>query len=653
MEYLSVDFETRSTVNLTKTGVYPYALHDSTSIICMAYAFGDGTVKAWRRGEPFPADVLRWVADGKPLRAHNAQFERVMWRDTLVHQVHLKPPAVPNLDQWHDTAAEAAAMALPRHLSKLASVLGVRDQKDDEGHKLMLQMCEPHDYTDDGEPIWLDEQDPEKLDRLVEYCKQDVRAERACKDRLRRLGPTERQVYLLDQKINDRGMRVDVRLVRAAKDVIEDVTEEARERLTEMTDGAITKETQVQRITEWVNEHSEDEIPNLQKATLRDILDKRPEEWDISEEAREMLQIRSDTAKTSNAKVDAILRCLARDDRVRGMLLYHGASTGRWSGRLVQPQNIPRPTIDDIERYIPFIVGGLHDMLKDPLETVSSMLRSMLVASPGRRLIAGDFSQIEARVLGWLAGEPYGEREYEKMGAAIYGLDPDEVHKGMVERQIGKNAVLGAGFQMGADRFQEQVWEQTGIRLSDEMAQRSIDTYRERKSKIKEYWYEIERKALKAVKNPGLVTYVGPQANIRYVVRGQFLWCLLPSGRPLAYALPEVHQKPTPWGEMKEAVTYCGINGYTRKWERMSTYGGHLTENVVQATARDVLSEAMLRLEDAGYPMVLTVHDEAVADVPNGQGSLDEFLDIMHEVPDWAEGLPIEAEGWEGQRYRK
>lgn len=650
MEHLSVDFETRSTVDLTRTGVYPYAAHEDTSIICMAYAFGDGPVRVWRAGERWPREIDLWVTEGKPLRAHNAQFERIMWRECLIRMFGSVQtvPVIPRLEQWHCTAAEAAAMALPRHLKGLSRVLNVDEQKDPEGHDLMLRMCKPRSVDEDGTIHWWDEESPERLEKLIEYCKQDVRAERACAKKLRRLYEQERQVYLVDQRINDRGVKLDLPLIRSAQELVEEGTQAANAELAEVTDGEVTKVTQVARLTGWLQDQGLD-IDNIQKATLRDVLEDSILEPDVER----AIQLRQAAGKSSNAKLDAMLRCVCDDGYARGLLLYHGASTGRWSGKLIQPQNLPRPTVKDVEQYIPAVLdGSLLEEHEDPLEVVSSMLRSMMVSSDGCRFLSGDFSQIEARITGWYGGEPYGDMEYERMASSIFGVPLEEVTE--EQRQVGKVAILGAGFQMGPDLYQDMVKEWTGLDISYTLAQRAIDTYRTDKSGVQSFWYEVEEMARRAVKAPGDVMYAGrPPAQVAFVVRGQFLWCVLPSGRPLAYALPKVEVKPTPWGDMKEAVTYCGVNGYTRKWERMSTYGGHLTENVVQGTARDVMAEAMLKLEDAGYPLVLSVHDELVADVPEGEGSLEEFLDIMEETPEWADGLEIEVEGWEGERYRK
>jgi len=541
-------------------------------------------------------------------------------------------------------------MALPRHLSKVASVLNVDEQKDDDGHRLMLQMCKPRSVGEDGTIHWWDEEDPEKLAKLIEYCKQDVRAERAVAKKIRRLGEMERQVYLVDQKINDRGVKVDVPLVKAAQEIVEEETEVVNSRLHELTNGEVSKVTQVQRLTEWINGHPAAEIENLRKATIRDALEEYEDVW--PEDVLQALRFRQQAAKSSNRKLDAMLRCRCEDDYARGLHLYHGASTGRWSGKLIQTQNMPRPTVDDVEQYIPAVLNGtLADVHEEPLEVISSLLRSMLVASDGHRLLSGDYSQIEARITGWVAGEPFADMAYEKMAARIFDVPLEQVTG--KQRQVGKVAELGCGFGMGSDRYKDTVKEWTGVEITESLAERAVQTYRESKPGIRQFWYDIEDAALAAVKQPGSVQAVGPNGCIRYTYRGQFLFCILPSGRPLAYALPQVQVVTTPWGEPKEEVTFCGIDGYSRKWERQSTYGGHLTENVVQAMARDVMAEAMLRLEEAGYPVVLSVHDELVADVPEGQGSLEEYLAIMQQDVEWAPGLEIEVEGWEGRRYRK
>jgi len=543
----------------------------------------------------------------------------------------------------------------------------------------MLQMSRPRKPRK-GEPkgalLWWDE--PEKLQRLIEYCRQDVRVERAIAKRVRRLDSLERRVYLLDQKVNDRGVHIDVPLIEAAQKIVAEGTLRGNAELRALTEGEVGSVTKVADLTKWLQAAGAD-IDNLRKDTIRDFLDG----FDGDDEVRRVAEIRQEIGKSSTAKLEAFLSVVGEGDRARGLLLYHGASTGRWAGRLIQPQNFPRPSVPSVEDFIPRVLAGDFDLIEieEPaLIVVSSMLRSMISATPGHRLIAGDYAQIEARVVAWIAGQDdlvaafaAGAKIYEEMGAAYSGKPLDSITKDSDERQVGKNSVLGCGFGMGADRFAEQVQQQSGIVLPrgerDEkgkllegevdVAQLIIKTYRTKFPLIPQFWKDINNAARGAVREPGRIFRCGRNDSVRFVVRGQFLWCVLPSGRPLAYARPrlERHRVVPKNPEMEpfttESVTFMSVDSVTRKWKRTHGYGGLFTENVVQGTARDLLADAMLREEDAGYPIVIHTHDEAVADVPEGHGSLDEFLEIMRECPQWAEGLPVAVDGWEGERYRK
>ena len=725
---LSIDFETRSTLDLRKTGVYPYAAHPTTDIWCMAYAFGDEEPALWvpprpalggaphpsarvEGGEmtwfgPVPPSILEHIESGGELRAWNAQFERIIWREIMVKRYGFPPIRD---EQWVDTAAEAAALALPRSLDQAARVLGLDVEKDMAGRRLMLQMAKPRKIRGSDELVWWD--DEERRLKLYEYCRQDVRVERAVKERLKPLSPMEREVYLLDQRINDRGVRIDLPLVNAAQELVTIVTEQGNAELEQITGGAVSAVTKVADIKSWLAGKGL-ELDSLSKDIVRDLLAK-PD--DLSTDVERVLQIRADLGKSSTAKLVAMVRATCEDSRARGLFLYHAASTGRWGGKLIQPQNFPRPLIKWIDRYIPWVMDREFELIEfehPPAVVVSSMLRSMMIASPGHRLIAGDFGQIEARVLAWIAGQTdllqlfaSGGKVYETMASYIFSKDVELISEDSFERQIGKNSELGFGFQMGEDRFAEQVREQTGIVLDrdrtwncspcekkgvqpsaeirkwhvddkpeeetcvrcgrpmkvvqgpNDLALRAKTTYRERRNKVVLFWADINNAALSAVMDPGTVYAVGRNDAIKYVVRGQFLWCRLPSGRFLAYAMPDIRDKrlPEPYEHVtKPSVTYMGVDSKTRKWRRHYTYGGHLTENVVQAMARDLMASAMLRIEAAGYGApVLTAHDEIVGDVPEDFGSLDEFLKLMKTRPKWAAGLPVKAGGWVGERYRK
>ncbi|MEE8607954.1 MAG: DNA polymerase [Nitrospiraceae bacterium] len=665
MSVLNIDFESRSTLPLQKTGVYPYAQHHTTDIWCMAYAFDDEPVQLWTpidelREGPYPSprfdwDVVEHIRSGGEVRAWNAQFERIIWHYILHHRYGFP---ILKREQIYDTAADAAALALPRGLGKAAQVLGLGIEKDDAGYRLMMRMAKPRKPRKDEDPdalLWWDDED--RRERLYAYCKQDVEVERAIGKRLRKLSDDERRVYLLDQKMNDRGVMLDMPLIHAAQGIVAEGMSRANAELDEVTSGKVSAVTKVKDLTKWL-QYREIDVDNVRKDTLRDLLDGY-----LPEDVRTALEIRRDSGKTSTAKLAAMVHAACEDDRARGLLLYHGASTGRWAGKLIQPQNFPRPTVPQVDEYIFEVLDGNYDNIDDeypPIVVVSSMLRSMLRAAPGHRFMAGDYAQIEARVLAWIAGQndllqlfSEGGKVYEDMAAFIYGVPIEEIEDPSERRQVGKNSILGGGFGMGWERFQSQVKEQTGIDISDEDAKRAIDGYREKNYRIKAFWPEINNAAMAAVADPGRVTTVGRNDCIRYVVRGQFLWCQLPSKRFLAYAMPDIRDRKTPWGEWKPAVSYMGVDSVTRQWRRHDTYGGHLTENVVQAIARDLIAGGTLRLNEAGYRPLLTVHDEVICEPPEGHGSMEEFLGLLTYRPGWAEGLPVAATGWEGQRYRK
>ncbi|HKJ03339.1 MAG TPA: DNA polymerase, partial [Longimicrobiales bacterium] len=647
---------------LRATGVYIYAKDPTTDIWCMAYSFEDpDNVRLWVPGDPVPPEVEEHILKGGRIKAWNANFERIISWNILEPRYGF-PHA--ELEQYWDTAADAAALGLPRKLVDAARVLGAEAQKDMEGHRLMMQMARPRRLRKGeprGELYWFD--DVTRRHRLYEYCKDDVRTEMAVGAKLRPLSPEEREMYLLDQRINDRGVMVDVPLAVAATEIVEEGKRRANRELTTVTNNELESVTKVADMTEWLNARVG--IDNIRKDTLRDLLDS---EDDLDPDVRRVVEIRREVGKSSTSKLNSLLNYADADDqRARGMLLYHGAATGRWSGRGPQPQNLPRPTVKQVERYIPWVLDGEFDLIEaehPALVVVSSMLRSMFRAAPGHLFRSGDFAQVEARVLAWIAEQDdlveafrKGAAIYEEMAALICDVPVEEIKNPSERRTVGKNNILGSGFGMGSATFQERVKIATGIEISDELSAKAINTYRGRYCKIPAFWKQINQAAIQAVKHPGDVTRVGRNGSIRYTVRGPFLWCVLPSGRVLAYAKPhfERHVVRPKDGDPFETwgVSFMALNSFTRKWERRHGYGGLWTENVVQAMARDLLAEAMIRLDKAGHPIILTVHDEILTEPPLGFGSMEEFLDLMTTVPPWAKGLPVAVEGWEGTRYRK
>jgi DNA polymerase len=707
----------------------------------MAYALQGDKPKLWRPGIPIPPEVHHAIVEGWDIRAWNAPFEVSMYRDILVPRYHF--PAVP-LEQWVDTAAEAKALALPAGLGACAHALRMEHQKDDFGHKLMMQMARPRSYgaymlhtpdevhgpfatkgaadgrrkrlrlkpkqceiiRDESIILWWDDEDRQR--KLGAYCLQDVATEMGLAEKLRTLSPDETAVYHLTQRMNDHGVPVDMDLVDAACDMMEISLGDYDEEIRRLTDGVVTQVSQARRILRWVNDRGAD-LPDMRKDTIRDAL-----AGEIHDPAiRTALEIRAAAGKTSTSKLAAFLQYVGEDNRARGLLAYHVASTGRWAGRGVQPQNFPRPEMRDPEAWIPLILAEDYPTLKREADAagysvpqiVSSLLRSMFCAEPGQTFMCADYSQIEARIVAWIAGATElvdlfesGGKVYETMGSYIFDLPVEEIAKDSFERQIGKNSVLGFGFQMGEDRYAGQVREQTGIILDrdrhwhctdcksyiaawhvddpdgekagrccptggreiyqgpNDVAKIAKDTYRERYWQIPLFWKDINAAAINAVQDPGTTYRVGVGATIKFVYKQRVLWCVLPSGRPLAYFNPEIKMRPLPAPYediLKPTLFFYGVDGMTRQFRRTATYGGHLTENVVQAMARDLMAGGMLRLEHRGYTPILTVHDEVLVQVPEDDADLDSFLEIVTTVPRWAKGLPVAGEAWQGERYRK
>ncbi|BAQ16062.1 DNA polymerase [Methyloceanibacter caenitepidi] len=730
---LHIDFESRSTVDLKKTGTYVYAKHPTTDVWGASFAFGDGPILDWESPDVVPEymhprcppEIAEHVESGGLIYAHNAAFERVMW-------THLLGPRygwpIPKTEQWRCTMVMAYAMALPGALEDAALALGLDVQKDAAGRRLMLQMAKPrgkikfskgyssvpddairvremneegweaYARTPDG-PVIADVRwwnSAEKVERLIKYRRQDVEVERAMLDRLRPLKPSELDLWHLDQKINDRGVCVDVRLCEAAKQVVADTAEKLDADMRAATEGDVTACSNRNQIIAFVKSHGVD-TESVAKDQVEEILGRD----DIPPVVRCVLNLRRESAKTSVAKIDALLRGMCPDGRARGLLQFLAASTGRWAGRRFQPQNLVRTDEDfPVAEAIDAILGGYCSMAFDePLNTVSQCLRGMLRAPKGKKLVAVDYRNIEGRMLAWLAGEQWkldafrafdegtGPDLYKVAYGRSYNMPASEVTK--PQRQIGKVMELALGYQGGVGAFQTMAVNY-GVQLPEEEVIGIRDAWRLAHPNVKSFWYDLEEAAFMAVEHPGETAYVGERIVFR--VAGSWLFMRLPSKRFLAYAYPKIEWKEMPWysdadtywkdwgddesarkfwGDAvadydadrgmvllkrkakKQVVSYMGVNSYTRKWERCYLYGGLLAENATQAASRDILADAMPRLEAAGYPTILTVHDEIVAEVDEDFGSPDEMGAIMVDLPDWAEGAPITAEGWEGKRYRK
>jgi DNA polymerase len=654
--HIHIDFETRSTVELTTAGLENYASHPDTDVWCMASAVGDGEPELWVPGMQ-PVVVHRESI----VYAHNAHFELAIWNQIMVPRYGFS-----KLDpkQVRCTMAMAYSMGMPGSLEKASAAMGITMRKDLEGQRLMMQMAKPKPaLVGEGIQWWDDE---ERRHKLYEYCKQDVRVERELAKRALNLSNEEQKLWAVDYAINRRGVPVDRQAVLAAIPIVEREQERLSEELRTVSQGKVSRPSEVAALTRWCVSRGVD-CPSLQRTDVLDLLS----QLDLPADVRRALEIRHEFAKTSTAKLKSMLECSTKDGRVMYPLQYHAAATGRWGGRRMQPHNFPRPSLtqDEIESVLDCIVNMpiekaitfISLLYGHPLEVISSCLRGLICAPEGKELLAGDFANIEGRVLAWLAQERWkldafkafdagtGDDLYLLSASRIYHRPTSDFTKKSPERQIGKVAELACGYGGGVGAFQTMAYTY-GVRVPKSEAEQIKEAWRQANPNIKQYWYDLESAATSAVTTPGVVFTV---RNVAFRTKGSFLFCRLPSGRLLTYPYPKMKPREMPWGEEREQIHYMHVNGMTNKWEETHTYGGKLSENITQAVSRDILADAILRCESAGYPVILHVHDEIVSELPTGHGDLARFTQLMAEIPQWATGLPIAVEGWRGKRYRK
>ena len=710
MRELHIDFETRSTVDLLKCGSFKYFESADTDVLCACFAVDDEPVLSWRRGDPEAPLWRRAVEEGWTIFGHNVGFEWGAIDHILVPRYGWSRPKP---EQYRCTAAMAAAMALPRALGNAAEALDMEIKKDGEGKKIMLKMCKPRRVEADGKIIWWE--DPSDFDRLVEYCAVDVEVERLLTKRLRPLSEFEQRLWLVDRAINTRGVRVDVKNIRHAQVVVEKATNALNKELARLTDYRVEKVTQAGNLADWLTENgvnlpvieatekrkaraqaqaeaslaqthepSDDEIKDLMAKLLpapRRAVDKAAIRSALVEvtdpKARRVLEIRQEAAKSSTAKLKSFLLRVSKDGRCRENLMYWAASTGRWAGRGVQLQNVPRPSIEytEIERVIDLLEHEdprLIDLFLSPLEAVSSCLRSFIVPDEGNEFATADFSNIEGRVLAWLAGEEWkleafraadnktGPDLYLVAASGIYDVPVESLNKKSPERQIGKVAELALGFAGGVGAFQSMaaIYD---VKVNDEEAEEIKRAWRQRHPATTKLWKDIENAAIAAVENPDTVIWVGkPEtAKLGFLCRRGVLWMQLPSGRRLAYIQPHLRRKKMAWKDRdgkdvwKDVLCCMGVDSLTKEWRVQYLWNGLLTENAVQAIARDIMAEAIMRMEARGWPVVLTVHDEIICEILKGLLTCEEFVAEMTINPKWCPEMPIVAEGDITPRYRK
>lgn len=810
MKKLTIDFETRSAAPIKKVGAAAYAQHPTTEVICLALKWEDQEPRIWYSPEFLKvidtntagrqllsfltgAQVMEAMEEADLIEAHNAQFEYFIWKYVMPKY------GFPMFDarKLRCSAAKAAMYGLPRDLSGACAAAGVRQQKDMEGSRLMMRLCQPRKALKEDKLRDADWETrlywrgtPSEFVRLGEYCMQDVRAEESLSDALPDLPGKEQRLWYLDLLINDRGIRVDA---PAAQAILTCVEAHASQ---------MTKEFQT--MTGLSSPRQRDALLNhlisigvqMEGLTAKDVADALSDAAEGTQ-AKRILEIRQSLSKSSTAKYNAFLATRGDGDRIRGCFMYHGAGTGRWSGRLIQPQNFPRGEFSDIDNCIKLFEQGnlraVNDLYGDPMVAASTCLRGMLIPDAGKDFICADYSSIEGRVLAWIAGEETaldvyrkGRDPYKVAASAIYHTKYEDVTK--PQRQIGKVAELaciaegqkvltdkglvpieevttdhlvwdglewvshdgvvckgkkevveyagliattdhlvwvegkpepvyfgyaaasgahliqtgdgGNPIRMDRDHISGSRESETqelakhigevsvydivnagprhrftvsgklvhncgyqgglgaysamasvyGITLPEAEIQQIVDNWRNARPLTVNLWHELEHACRMAIRNPGQAyQYRG----VKFIVRKQMLAVRIPSGRCLWYCRPRLEAKDMKWGETKTVIAFDGVNSVTRKWGTQYLYGGLLAENVTQATARDILANGLFNAEEAGYPIVMHVHDEAVAEVPEGYGSVEEFEKLLCELPDWAPDLPLKAEGWRGKRYKK
>ncbi len=683
---ITMDFETRSACDIRKAGSYQYSMHPTTSIMCLAWAYDDDEPLLWHpaypkaglpeRGRDDLEDLHLEIAGGAIFEAHNAFFERCIW--TNVGTLEGWPELDPR--QIRCSAAKAASFALPRSLEGGVAALGLPFPKDMAGNRLMLKLAKPRKpriaelravglrkgeqdaFTARYGHLW-HESDPEELGRLFAYCQQDVRAERALSGALRDLSPFEQEVWHLDQEMNWHGVYIDRPGVEKAIALADTIRDKANEEMNDLTFGAVERCTKREAFKTWCAQESV-YLPDTTGLTIDSML-----EQDLPDHVARALSLWKTVNKTSLKKYEAMVVRTAGDSRVRDILRYHAATTGRWGGVGIQPQNFPRGSIKDMDEAWKDIhelsLEQLESKHGDVMELLSGALRGAIMAAPGNELVVADYASIEARGLFWMAGATRalgvlhaGQNIYKDMTGAIMEAkgtpiaDPQAVEKGTDEYQLGKQAILGLGYQMGGPKF-VITCAGYGMTMTQEFGKSIVQLYRGTYPEVPKLWYAMEEAAIEAVKR-------GPRAAepvtckyTKWAQRGRFLHCRLPGGRLLSYCDPRIVQGETPWGAPCDKLVFMGIDTYSKKWSLQKTYGGKLVENVIQALSRDLMAEAMLRCVPAGYRPILTVHDEIVAETKLGEKDYKEFEALMSILPPWAENFPVEAEGWQEVRYRK
>lgn len=650
---LHIDIETYSSVDISSAGAYKYFESLDFEILMIAYAIEDNPVKIVdlvQVSGKYPMELAKALTDPTIEKwAHNAAFERGAFA-----AYGLEIPA----EQWHCTAVKAATCGLPISLDQVSKALDLGDKaKSAEGKALINYFSKPCKPTkiNGMRTRNLPHHNPEKWQKFLDYCCQDVEAEREIDNRLAAYDiiPTERELYILDQKINDRGVLIDTAMVRNAIDIDLRFAAEAVQRCIDLT--GVQNPNSPAQLKEWLSNELQTDIPSLAKGPLADLLKET-----APGAASEVMKLRQLLSKTSTKKYVAMLKAYCEDDRIRGMLQFYGAGrTGRWAGRIVQPHNLKKNNMPDLDLARSVIASGnyeLTDMLYGDLipDTLSQLIRTALIAGEGKTFAVADFSAIEGRVIAWLADEKWRlnvfnghGKIYEASASKMFNIPIELCGKGTKWRDLGKVAELALGFQGAAGALSVMDYDNL---LSETQKPDIVRKWRKASPAIVQLWYDIEGCAIRAVKTRKLIKSIHKGLEFEY--DGVALTVKLPSGRKLFYWNPSL--RPNSFD--KESLVYWGTNPDTKQWGLVETYGGKLVENIVQAIARDCLAHGLLAADLWGFSIDLHVHDEIVANVDENDQTemdLDVLCGLLGKPIPWAPGLPLKAEGYLTKFYKK
>lgn len=656
MKHLSIDIETRSDADIKSAGAYRYAQSPEFEILLFAYMVDDGDVQVvdLKQGETIPDEILNALADRRVMKhAYNAAFE---WY--CLNRAGYPTP----VEQWQCTMIHGLYCGYPAGLDVTGKAIGLPQdkQKLSVGKALIRYFCCPQKATksNGGRKYNNPVHDLDKWNLFKEYCKQDVAAEHEIWKRvsLFPVPESEWNLWRLDVKMNAFGVKVDKKLIEGAL-CMTDVSEWMLMKEARKITGLDNPNSPAQLLG-WLNDRLDMAVPDVRKETVSDLL-----AMEIPDEVRQVLEIRQKLGKTSLKKYDAMEAAMGEGDRIRGISQFYGANrTGRWAGRLVQMQNLPRnylETLDEARRMtVAKNYSGLKAVYGDVPDTLSQLIRTAFIPSAGRKFVVADFSAIEARVIAWLAGETWvnevfatSGKIYEATASQMFGVPVDLIKKGNPEyalRQKGKVATLALGYQGGTGSLIAMNALKMG--LTEEELPEIVSRWRQSNPRIVDLWYSVEKAAVGAVQSCQQTSTHGLIFSMESdLVYGQsFLTILLPSGRKLFY--PKAYLDVNRFEKL--AIHYYTFGQQSRRWEVTSTYGGKLTENIVQAIARDCLAEVLRRLADKGLDVVFHVHDEVIVDAPQ-ELTVEALCNLMAEPISWAPGLILKGAGFEGEYYKK